>query len=54
MMIINTENLVSFLGASGYFSKVARLAGERGAVVILKGDIPRYALLGCNRPRQAL
>ena len=35
-MQINTENLVSITEASQNFSKVARLADENGAVIILQ------------------
>ncbi|WP_373484908.1 type II toxin-antitoxin system Phd/YefM family antitoxin [Acetobacterium malicum] len=44
-MQINTENLVSITEASQNFSKVARLADENGAVIILKNDTPRYVLI---------
>jgi antitoxin Phd len=44
-MLINTENLVSISEANQNFSKVARLASENGAAVILKNNVPRYVLL---------
>ena len=44
-MVINTRNLVSMSEANQNFSKVARLASENGAAVILKNNVPRYVLL---------
>ena len=44
-MIINTDALVSITEANQNFSRVARLADENGAVVILKNNAPRYLLI---------
>lgn len=44
-MLINTKNLVSITEANQNFSRVARLASENGAAVILKNNVPRYVLL---------
>lgn len=44
-MIINTSNLVSITEANQNFSRVARLADENGAAVILKNNTPRYVLI---------
>ena len=44
-MMINTENLVSITEANQNFSRVARLADENGAVIILKNNTPRYVLV---------
>lgn len=44
-MLINTDNLVSITEANQNFSRVARLADENGAAVILKNNVPRYILL---------
>ena len=44
-MIINTENLVSITEANQNFSRVARLADENGAAIILKNNTPRYVLV---------
>ncbi|MDR1486660.1 MAG: type II toxin-antitoxin system Phd/YefM family antitoxin [Deltaproteobacteria bacterium] len=44
-MNINVENLVSISEADRNFSRVARLVDERGTVIILKNDAPRYVLL---------
>ena len=44
-MIINTNNLVSITEANQNFSKVARIVDERGSVVILKNNAPRYLIV---------
>ena len=44
-MKVDTKNLVSMTEASQNFSKVARLAEEKGTVVILKNNAPRYILI---------
>ena len=44
-MNINTDALVSITEANQNLSRVARLADENGAVVILKNNAPRYLLI---------
>ena len=44
-MMINTNSMVSISEANQDFSRVARLASENGAAVILKNNVPRYVLL---------
>ena len=44
-MLINTDSLISITEANQNFSKVARLADETGAAVILKNNSPKYVLL---------
>jgi antitoxin Phd len=44
-MKVNINNLVSISEANQNFSKVARLADENGAAVILKNNVPRYVLI---------
>ena len=44
-MLINTENLVSITEANRNFSRVAHIVDERGAVVIMKNNAPRYILM---------
>lgn len=44
-MKINTEDLVSITEANQNFSKVARLVEERGSVIILKNNVPRYLII---------
>lgn len=41
-MNINTDNLISITEANQNFSKVARLVDEKGAVIVLKNNVPRY------------
>jgi antitoxin Phd len=47
-MNINVENLVSISEANQNFSKVARLVDEKGTIIILKNNAPRYILLDYN------
>lgn len=44
-MTIDTKNLVSITDANQNFSKVARLVDERGSVIILKNNVPRYLVM---------
>lgn len=44
-MKINIDNLVSISEANQNFSKIARLVDEKGSVVILKNNNPRYVLI---------
>ena len=44
-MNINTDNLVSITEANQNFSKVARLVDEKGTVIILKNNVPRYLVM---------
>ena len=47
-MNVNTENLVSITEANQNFSRVARIVDEKGSVVILKNNSPRYLLIEFN------
>lgn len=51
-MKINTNNLVSIAEANQNFSKVARLVDERGSVVILKNNVPRYIVMEFSSAEQ--
>lgn len=44
-MLINSESMVSMRDANQNFSRVARLADERGPVVILRNNKPSYILM---------
>lgn len=44
-MLIDTQNLVSLTEANQNFSRVTRLVDERGAVLILRNNVPRYVVL---------
>ena len=47
-MNVNTENLVSITEANQNFSRIARMVDEKGSVVILKNNSPRYLLIEFN------
>lgn len=51
-MMINTNNLVPITEANQNFSKVARMVDERGSVVILKNNVPRYLLIEFGQAEQ--
>lgn len=51
-MNVNTENLVSITEANQNFSRVARMVDEKGPVVILKNNTPRYLLVEFNNAEQ--
>ena len=51
-MKINTNNLVSITEANQNFSKVASLVDERGSVVILKNNVPRYIVMEFSSAEQ--
>ena len=44
-MLINIDVLIPMTDANQNFSKVVRLVDEQGAVVILKNNKPRYAVI---------
>ena len=44
-MMINTQAMVSISEANQNFSRVARLVDEKGTVVILKNNAPRYLVI---------
>ncbi|MCH3987800.1 MAG: type II toxin-antitoxin system Phd/YefM family antitoxin [Lachnospiraceae bacterium] len=44
-MNISTDNLVSITEANQNFSRVARMVDEKGSVIILKNNTPRYLLI---------
>lgn len=48
-MMVNTNNLVSLTEANRNFSRVARLVDERGSVVILKNNTPRYLVIDFSK-----
>ena len=47
-MTINTDNLVSITEANRNFSRFARMVDEKGSVVILKNNTPRYLVIEFN------
>lgn len=44
-MMINTNNMVSITEANQNFSKVTRMVDEKGSVLILKNNKPRYLVM---------
>ncbi|MFI3231669.1 MAG: type II toxin-antitoxin system prevent-host-death family antitoxin [bacterium] len=44
-MTINTENLVSMAEANQNFSKVVRKVEDKGMVVVLKNNKPRFIVV---------
>ena len=51
-MNINTDNLVPITEANQNFSRVARMVDEKGSVVILKNNSPRYLLIEFSNAEQ--
>ena len=51
-MNLNTENLVSITEANQNFSRIARMVDEKGSVVILKNNSPRYLLIEFNQAQR--
>lgn len=51
-MNVNTKNLVSITEANQNFSRVARMVDEKGPVVILKNNSPRYLLIDFSDAEQ--
>jgi len=44
-MLVDTQNLVPISEANQNFSRVARMVDERGSVVILRNNVPRYVVV---------
>ena len=51
-MMINSEAMASLTEANQNFSRVARMVDEKGKVVILKNNSPRYVVLDISRYEQ--
>lgn len=51
-MMVDVKNLVSITEANQNFSKVARMVDERGNVVILKNNVPKYVLIDYSKFEQ--
>ena len=48
-MLIDTETTVTMTDANRNFSRVARLATERGPVVVMRNNSPRYMVTDLTR-----
>jgi len=44
-MLINTDSIISITEANQNFSRVTRMVDEKGSVVILKNNTPRYLVI---------
>ena len=44
-MKVDTNNMISITEANQNFSKVTRMVDEKGSVVILKNNVPRYLVI---------
>ena len=51
-MLINTDSIVSITEANQNFSRIARLVDEKGSVIILKNNSPRYLLIDFSQAAQ--
>lgn len=51
-MMINSDAMASLTEANQNFSKIARQVDEKGKVVILKNNSPRYVVLDISRYEQ--
>lgn len=51
-MIIDSEAMASLTEANQNFSRIARQVDEKGKVVILKNNAPRYVVLDISRYEQ--
>ena len=49
-MYINDQTMVSISEANQNFTKVAKMTDEKGSVVIMKNNVPKYVIL----PYQAI
>ena len=49
-MLIDTESTVTMTEANRNFSRVARMASERGPVVVMRNNTPRYLVTDLTRP----
>ncbi|MHB8278250.1 MAG: type II toxin-antitoxin system prevent-host-death family antitoxin [Candidatus Humimicrobiaceae bacterium] len=51
-MLINTEDLISLTEANQNFSKVVRTVDEKGSVIIMKNNSPRYIVIDFKKLEQ--
>jgi len=51
-MQINTDSIVSITEANQNFSRIARMVDEKGSVIILKNNSPRYLLIEFSQAEQ--
>jgi len=51
-MLVNTKDLISLTEANHNFFKVARTVDEKGSVIILKNNAPRYIVIDFKKLEQ--
>ena len=51
-MLVNTKDLISLTEANQNFSKVTRTVDEKGSVIILKNNAPRYIVIDFKKLEQ--
>jgi antitoxin Phd len=51
-MLINTDSIISITEANQNFSRVTRMVDEKGSVVILKNNSPRYLVIEFTQAEQ--
>ena len=51
-MLVNTKDLISLTEANQNFSKVARTVDEKGSVIIMKNNTPRYIVIDFKKLEQ--
>ena len=51
-MLVNTKDLISLTEANQNFSKVARTVDEKGSVIIMKNNTPRYVVIDFKKLEQ--
>ena len=51
-MLINTDSIISITEANQNFSRVTRMVDEKGSVVILKNNSPRYLVIEFSHAQQ--
>ena len=51
-MLISTNSIISITEANQNFSRVTRMVDEKGSVVILKNNSPRYLVIEFSQAEQ--
>lgn len=51
-MIIDTNTIVSITEANQNFSKVARMVDEKGSVVVMKNNMPKYLVMDFSKAEE--
>ena len=53
-MKIDTDNIVSISEANQNFSRVAKLVDEKGNVVVMKNNKPKYLIVNCCENKEVI